>query len=484
MITLIDNLSTVQFNIMRSAEVLQNDGVNTMDSQNILLEHQVEGSITLDYRIYTDSVFQYITAASSVRNSTISLIITTSSTDSTPKNFYLVRRNGLGTLREGSESESTIFYNYYVHTADKYNNTFRALMIIAICLLVVSDCILIPIVFSVHRTNNRVLAFFGYIPLTEIEQLADKCEKYMEKYIDDHKEVHNFSYEDNEGGELDRSQRSNNVDESYVEGSQNPEESVVDGDSINPETSMQMDVSERIEVSPVNDFTKAPRQMTLNVPASSTRKNNVTTTGGKGGNVLPNENSMMKSKGQDLMISSQENSKIPLNKTRDFVRDDAKKVTTKEEDRKKKEEAEILDLEQANDRIQKLLNSRNNKRSNVVVQFLIVAIIFGIYFLLDYVLVELPFLTNIKAILEHLKFTSQRMPYIRYLNAFTLEEIAELNLTNVYYYPSKITMSELLLINFYRPRLHKLQKIIFKFNSDERTGYHKPSFDELPQSVQ
>lgn len=56
---------------------------------------------------------------------------------------------------------------------------FMIIMIVGIVVLFLSQLLLIPIVFNVHRTNNRVLSLFGIIPLEEIKILVAKCENYM-----------------------------------------------------------------------------------------------------------------------------------------------------------------------------------------------------------------------------------------------------------------------------------------------------------------
>ena len=419
----IETLSSVQFDIMRATEVLQSKGAATIDSQTFIIEHQIDsaGTVNPDERIYTDAIFQYLTGASSIKNGSNDKIITPSSTESVPKSFFYVVRNGLGPLREGSEEEAENFYNFYVETANDYNSgTFRVIMIVALIVLLISDMILIPIVFQVHKTNDRVLAFFGYIPISEISELAAKCEQYMQNYIEDHKANKDFSYESEEEIENSRAQ---NADNSYLDQSQshsqNPDE-VVEGDSVNPETSMHLDVSERIEASPVTDFQN--RQNTLNVPNSSQRKPTGKTTNGV------SETSAMNVKTN--AFNSPETSKIQLNKSHGNKEDG--KRTPKEEDRRREEE---LDLEIANDRSTKLLNSRNNRRASVVIQFVIIAAIFGVYFLVDYIVVELEFLDNVKKSLEHMKLTSERMPMIKYIQAFTLEEISTPNLTALYAFP-------------------------------------------------
>lgn len=72
-------------------------------------------------------------------------------------------------------------------------------MILGIVFLILAIAILIPIVFSVHRTNNRVLSLFGTIPLLEIRELASKCEKYISNFLEDK----NDKREDSEEGDAE-----------------------------------------------------------------------------------------------------------------------------------------------------------------------------------------------------------------------------------------------------------------------------------------
>jgi hypothetical protein len=57
-------------------------------------------------------------------------------------------------------------------------------MILAIIFLVLAQFILIPIVFSVQKTNTRVISLFALVPVDEIKLLAECCEKYMEDFVD------------------------------------------------------------------------------------------------------------------------------------------------------------------------------------------------------------------------------------------------------------------------------------------------------------
>lgn len=399
LVSLIDSLSSVQFQIMTATQTLASDDYYTVDSEYITLEHLLETTVNKERRIYTDSVFQYITAASSIRNSTLTQLSTPSTIDSTLKNFFFVRRNGLGPLRVGSEKAADNFMNYYMDKADSYNTRFEVIMIVGIILLAISEFILIPIVFSVHRTNNRVLSLFGFIPLSEITELAAKCERYMANYLEDHKERKDYSGD--ESGEDGENQEQNSQQgKSYIDNSQAQDQELVEGDSVHPDASAQMDVSERMDANPITT-----------VPGTAKKSQ------GNNGNL------------DKSGMPSQAN-KTPAGTT-------AKKTAqlSKEEERKKDAEAEA-DADLLNDRSQKLLNSRDNRKGKVIFQFTIITLTFVAYYIADYIH-ELNILDNVRNSYKHLQLSAQRMPSVRYVITFTQEIISEGDdFDEVYKYPN------------------------------------------------
>ena len=58
-------------------------------------------------------------------------------------------------------------------------------MLCGIVFTVISQCILLPIVFSVHRTNNKVLSLFGYIHEKDVKVLEKRCEDYIQDHLQD-----------------------------------------------------------------------------------------------------------------------------------------------------------------------------------------------------------------------------------------------------------------------------------------------------------
>ncbi len=127
----------------------------------------------------------------------ISFVGPSSDFETTQKNFYFVRRNGLGPLRVAGESHAQKFYLVYRERTEKYNKDFIALMVIGIILPFLAMLVLVPIVTSLHKTNKKVLSMFGFIPTNEINELANKCEKFILTHLEDRSERRDFSFDCN-----------------------------------------------------------------------------------------------------------------------------------------------------------------------------------------------------------------------------------------------------------------------------------------------
>jgi len=487
---------------MKATETLREKGVDTVDSQKFILEHQLEsGPPRTEERIYTDSIFQYITAASSIRNSTRTQLNSTNTIDSTQKNFFFVRRNGLGPLRIGSEAAALSFYDYYKDEADNYREIFMIFMIVSLAVLVISMGVLVPIVFQVHKTNDRVLSFFGYIPIIEIEDLADKCDIYMDRWLEDFKDRGN-NYMD-QSAEMENSREEphhlENPEASYLENSQMPDGEEIDqsrqeGDEMDnskvanddeeeepyedvppgtenqplrnnenksgklpqvsvkkedqsmiDESMMRKDISENMDQNPI-----------ANVPESLKNQNqqkkkpdeNIDM---RGKSVLKNQmldsqnpmlNSINKSKFMTAskMVASQNQDLDKSQNLQDrskFV--DANKI--KENLEKEKKNDEEADYQIDEDRSQKLLNSKDDRKLMVFIQFGVVSVFFIAYFIADF-MHQVTVTDEIKVTLRHLKLSAERMPNTRYVNAFTLEEVVEIDNDNVFSYPTIVDPDE------------------------------------------
>ena len=57
-------------------------------------------------------------------------------------------------------------------------------MILIVIVLFISLFILIPIVFTVQKTNNKVLGLFGIVPTKELENLCFQCQTFSKKFFE------------------------------------------------------------------------------------------------------------------------------------------------------------------------------------------------------------------------------------------------------------------------------------------------------------
>jgi len=126
----------------------------------------------------------------------IALTDYTSGTDVTTAQmlFYYIQMNGLNSLREIGEDISASTISYYNDRADGFALFLLITMILGIAFLVLTSFLIIPKIFNVNRTNMKVLSLFGYIPPEEVEELADRCEQYIQVYLDEIAARRNYSY--------------------------------------------------------------------------------------------------------------------------------------------------------------------------------------------------------------------------------------------------------------------------------------------------
>jgi hypothetical protein len=329
--------------------------------------------------------------------------LSTSDLDSTNKNFFFVRRNGLGPLRLGSESQAKDFYDYSRSLTYSYESKFRIIMIVGLIILFLSQLILIPIVFSVQRMNNKVLSLFGYIPLNEISELASKCERFIQKYLEDYQDKRENSLEKSDP-EIENSTRREHNENTYFE--VNPNE------SMNPEN-IKLNISEgeglEAKVAQLNrELANQQGNLLLNSPNSE----------------MPGKSQEMKPEEEDKSLLK------PSNENKDAGK---QKTTTKEEEKKNNDD----DVDIVNDRTQKLLNSKDNNKRGVVVQFIIVTSLFVLWFVINFVDITLV-LKRFRLSMDHLHLLIQRTPDVRYAFEFAFEELAENDLNKVYLYDRKL----------------------------------------------
>lgn len=69
--------------------------------------------------------------------------------------------------------------DFFKQLIDSKFVTFLILMIISIIILIATHAIVMPILFNVDTTNNKVLSMFGLITVEDIRELAVKCEDFL-----------------------------------------------------------------------------------------------------------------------------------------------------------------------------------------------------------------------------------------------------------------------------------------------------------------
>ena len=132
-----------------------------------------------------------------MRSATLSYFVNPTDTQTTLKNFYYVRRNGLGALRNASENTCNEFYSFYAISIKNFMEKFLILALVAIAIVILTNSASLPIISSLHQTNKKVLSMFGYIPTDNINNLAVKCERYIRDYLEDRSGRRDFSFDCN-----------------------------------------------------------------------------------------------------------------------------------------------------------------------------------------------------------------------------------------------------------------------------------------------
>jgi uncharacterized membrane protein len=285
-------------------------------------------------------------------------------------------------------------------------------MIIACCILFLSQFILIPIVFSVHRTNNKVLSLFGFIPTPEITELAQKCERYIVSWLEERNEKRDWSFEKSQA-DMQASVQNKSMDASS--GQIYTEVNVDDpSPGENLQNSMMMEgsgVDNKMQNYQANGKpdpkalfkSGAPMGNSLAVPAPQFAK------GGKHGTIHS----------PSMSRASVDTPTRPLlDQTMSGKKVEPKEMTEKEKEKNAEQELDVL-----NERAQKLLNAKDNNRRNVIFQFVIVTSIFICYFVAVYI-VQITFLKQVRACFDHLQLISSRAPNVKYAHAFAMEEAA------------------------------------------------------------
>lgn len=349
-------------------------------------------------------------------------------TDSAEIPFYYVQRNGLNALRTGIKTKADLIYQKYTDRIDYYMRFAIITMSVAILFIIIAQFLMLPKIFSVNKTNMKVLALFGWIPPEEVDELAEKCEHYMITYLDEITAKREDSYYESidilmsdtnrfigeEADEdLERSlQQPDNANKNLKKRPSNLMES--------QDESMQQNYTVQMKEFSYKD--EIPHMKVKN-PASQL--------------MMPDQESAVqitnKSMDEDKSFGTPLHKKTENND----INDKSKEMETngpmdgKPKEKKDDEEEDEEQFAFLEERSKKLESSKDNHKGTVILQLMIICIGITAYFLADF-FHERNFLIRFGQGLDHLKIILERSPDIQYILLFSLEEVAEDDLSKVY----------------------------------------------------
>ena len=76
------------------------------------------------------------------------------------------------------------------------------ILILAIVFISIASLVIIPIIFSVEKSNNKVISLFGLIPQNEIKYICEQCNSYYENYIEESKGNEYMYTQENESKQI------------------------------------------------------------------------------------------------------------------------------------------------------------------------------------------------------------------------------------------------------------------------------------------
>lgn len=272
--------------------------------------------------------------------------------------------------------------------------------------------------------------------MSEVRELANRCEGYMNAYLVNRITKQNYSFEEEEfnkktsiqengdyyyhevGGNLDMTEEipknKEDVEINLAESKKTYGGEVSRGSEL---------ITQGHSLSMSQDMRFSKSQ--LRIAKMGTKQTPLLS----GGERMDTEMKTLKTEGNDHEANENFQPKTTLNPNeRTFQSKEDKKV------QQQLERDENVDMDAL--RSERFLNSKDDYKGLVILQFAFVISLFIAYFVTDYV-DNHSTLNKIKISLNHLKLSVEEMPNIRLVEAFTLEELAEGNPGAVYVYTGK-----------------------------------------------
>ncbi len=409
------------------------------DTETFTFELFVDTGRILQEKLYLDGYFQYMTSVDQVYNASLdSMVSPQSTTDPALKSFRYAVRNGFGPLREGAELMLERFDDYHDERIDYYGDTFKIILIITEITIAVAAVISIPFGFAVFHTQDKIIALFGYIPVSQIENMIENGERYKEEYLKTFIDPA-LIYEGEESSLGHSRNVINTRFASQEHGARSPDESQVpsnmdeseDPDTVNIDENIR---SPTIQLSPLTLGTQMPtlgyRQTTIDAP--SPRDPGMMTSA----RLLSTQHQQQFSE-RNLISSQRFNRNEEESSSRNLPSEDVRRrsIFDKEKIVAAQESIKVHNEEMDNDRIPKKIRSEKGNKRLVVLAVSAGTVFWVVIFIITYVFFELWFLDQTKKIYGHATRNMLRTSHFIYMLGFINEEIANPNTTAVYDYP-------------------------------------------------
>jgi len=409
--TLSSTLSSFQYQIIQATLALNDTSFVSIDTKPFTFELFLDSGVILQDKIYLDGYFQYMTAVDHVGHATLaSLVSPQSNVDPTLKALSYATRNGYGPLREGAEMMMNSFNDYFYDRKEYYTKTFLIILIITEIAIAIAAIISIPFGFGAFQTKDKIIALFGYIPVSQIELMVEKGERFKEEY----------RFETDSGGGLnEESSENNNVENSASQNvyfQKSPNESQIPS---NMNESEEPDV-----VNNIDENIQSPQLNALTLSARSP------TTGYR-------QTTMEVLSARDPLNTN--SARFLLTNRHQFNGGDAAKGVRRKsifDNEKIMDHQEMVKIED-DGKIPKAIRPEKGNRRLVLLGVAAGTLFWILIFIFTYIFFERWFLSQVQRIYSNMKINLTRTSAFVYYNAFLLEEIANVNDTSIYVYPGQ-----------------------------------------------
>jgi len=426
-------LSNFQYNLIQTGLELDGTSFVQSDIQPFTFELFIDEGVVLQKKLYLDGLYQYLTAIDQVRNASLdSLVNPQSSVDPAIKSFKYALRNGYGPLREGAEEMIDNFDKYHSQRKDYYDQTFMIILIVTEITIAIAAVISVPFGFAAFQTKDKIIALFGYIPISDIEFMIEKSERYKEEYLPVEIAQHDEEDSYHHGGNSAVNKINHNV--SYQ--ARSPDESQIRSSIDESEGPDLVNIDENIQVqqlSPLPLSTRGPittgyRQTTMDIasPRDPLMTNSARYLLGNSHHQQMSERHLVPSP----RSSSEDVVKGMIRRKSMFDNDEKRPPIVKEKTMKENREMDI-------DKLPKYIRPEKGNKKAVILIVIAGTLFWVSIFIISYVFFEKWFLNQMEKMFSHITLNMGRTCHLTYLNGFIYEEIANPDITALYTYPRK-----------------------------------------------